>query len=488
MDELGSRIGGILSALMPTRTRARLSLALLLLTAASSVILARRPAQTALDRYVHTPDPAYGYSVVTTRREGPLTVSLLDMTSQTWMTPDIVDRTAWKHWVTVMRPEPVRHDTALVFVTGGDNDGKPPRVNAMLAEIAAATGSVVAEVRMVSNQPLVFAGDGKPREEDEIIAYTWDKFLRTGDERWPLRLPMTKAVVRAMDTISDFCARSADAPSKIARFVVSGASKRGWTTWTTAAVDPRVVGIVPLVIDVLNVEPSFDHHWRAYGFYAPAVKDYQDMQIMRWLGSPQNRALMQIEDPYEYRDRLTMPKYMVSSTGDQFFLPDSWRFYYDDLKGETYLRYVPNTDHSLKDSDAAAGLGAFYASLLTKTPRPQFTWKAERDGRLRVEAKTRPTSVVLWQATNPKARDFRLETIGPAYTSTPLEPRAAGVYEARLQKPATGWTAGLIEMRFDSGSKHPFIFSTGVAVVPDTLPFPAAVHAPLPVGARHAVP
>ena len=27
---------------------------------------------------------------------------------------------------------------------------------------------------------------------------------------------------------------------------------RGWTTWTTAAVDPRVIGIVPIVMDELN--------------------------------------------------------------------------------------------------------------------------------------------------------------------------------------------------------------------------------------------
>ena len=32
-------------------------------------------------------------------------------------------------------------------------------------------------------------------------------------------------------------------------FVVSGESKRGWTTWTTAAVDPRVVAMIPIVMD-----------------------------------------------------------------------------------------------------------------------------------------------------------------------------------------------------------------------------------------------
>jgi len=452
------------------------SLLALTLTPASQ---ARRPVQTALDRYVKTPDPAYRYSRVTSTRESNYTVTLLDMTSQSWMTPAEVNRTEWKHWVTVIRPDTVTRRTALIFVTGGENNGKPPRTNPVLADLAVTTASVVAELRMVPNQPLVFTGDGKERKEDEIIAYTWDQYLRTGDERWPLRLPMTKAVVRAMDAVTAFLGSDTPAAA-IDRFVVSGASKRGWTTWTTAAVDPRVVAIVPLVIDALNVEPSFIHHWRAYGFWAPAVKDYEDMQIMRWLRSAPYRALLEIEDPYEYRDRLTMPKYIVNSAGDQFFLPDSWKFYYDDLKGEKYLRYVPNTDHGLKDSDATAGLGAFYSAILTGTPRPRFTWRVEKDGRIRVETKTTPRSVVLWQALNPRARDFRLETIGAAYTSTPLTAPGSGVYEARLEKPATGWKAGFVELRFDSGTKYPFVFTTGVSVVPDALPYPEPAREPLP--------
>jgi PhoPQ-activated pathogenicity-related protein len=439
-----------------------------------------RSTQTALDRYVKAPDPSYRYALVNRTREATHTVSLLEMTSQTWLTTAEVNRPEWTHWVTVIQPATVKHRTALVFVTGGANNGKPPRVDPMLLDFALTTQSVVAELRMVPNQPLVFAGETRERKEDESISYTWDTFLRTGDERWPMRLPMTKAVVRAMDTVTSFCAKPEQGALPIDHFVVSGASKRGWTTWTTAAVDPRVVAIMPLVIDVLNVEPSFDHHWRAYGFYAPAVKDYEDMQIMRWMGSPANRRLMEIEDPYEYRDRLTMPKYLVNSAGDQFFLPDSSKFYFDALHGEKYLRYVPNSDHSLKDTDAAMGVGAFYSAILTRTPRPQFTWRIEKDGRLRVETKTKPLTVALWQATNPKARDFRLETLGPAYTSAPLEAKSPGVYEAQLPKPASGWTAALIELRFDSGTKYPFVFTTGVTIVPDVLPFPAPAKQTLP--------
>ena len=167
--------------------------------------------------------------------------------------------------------------SALLFITGGRKDRDPPSGPPdWLVEAARDTGTVSAELRMVPNQPVVFKDDPphKPRTEDDFIAYTWKKFLRTGDERWPARLPMTKSAVRAMDTVTAFTGVGRRRRSQVDAFVVSGASKRGWTTWTTAAVDTRVVAIAPAVIDLLNVEPSFIHHWRAYGAWSDAVKDY----------------------------------------------------------------------------------------------------------------------------------------------------------------------------------------------------------------------
>src|SRR5207249_11816489 len=131
--------------------------------------------------------------------------------------------------------------------------------------IATTAITVCAELLKIPNEPLTYSYETQERTENGNIAYTWDKFLRTGDKKWPARLPMTKAAVRAMDTISAFCASDAGGHLTVDRFFVAGGSKRGWTTWTTAAVDPRVIAIAPLVIDMLNIEPSFVHHWEAYG-------------------------------------------------------------------------------------------------------------------------------------------------------------------------------------------------------------------------------
>ena len=118
---------------------------------------------------------------------------------------------------------------------------------------------------------------------------------------------------------------------------------------------------------MLNVEPSFVHHWRVYGAWSDAVNDYVEHGIMDWMGTPQFRALMRIEEPYEYRERLTMPKFMLNASGDQFFLPDSSRFYFDELRGEKLLRYVPNASHSLDKTDALESLHAFYSMIVKGT-------------------------------------------------------------------------------------------------------------------------
>jgi PhoPQ-activated pathogenicity-related protein len=441
----------------------RRAAALLLLWAAAL------SAGTPLDDYVHAPDSHFRYSLVDTTTGPHGSVLTIQMTSQAWLPPGGVDRTEWKHWVFIYKPRTVRPGLALLFIGAGSNDKPRPETSEALARMAEAAGAIVAEVYQIPNQPLTFHNDPYgPRSEDEIVAHTWAGYIRTGDASWPLRLPMTKAVVRAMDVVS------ASVPeARIEKFVVSGGSKRGWTTWTTAAVDRRVTAIMPVVIDLLNIVPSFEHHYRAYGAWAPAVEDYVKAGVMDRFRSPEFHALMQIVEPYEYRDRFVMPKYIVNSAGDQFFLPDSSQFYFDDLPGERYLRYIPNTDHSLKDSDVYESLTAFYRSVVERSARPQFGWKFAKDGAIRVTAKTPPSAVKLWRATNPEHRDFRLETIGPAYRATELKAGAKGVYAARVRKPAKGWTAYFVELTFPGPGKEPFKFTTPVRVIPDTLLYPA---------------
>ena len=427
---------------------------------------------TALDRYVATPDTNYQYQVIKEVPQPKHTAFLLEMISQQWLTTNEVDRPLWKHWVWVIRPKQVKHSTALLFISGGNNNKPAPeKPDGKLVQISEETESVVVELRMIPNQPLTFTGDKEGRVEDSLIAYTWDKFLRTGDEKWPARLPMTKSAVRAMDTVSNLMSKPQNGGVQVDKYVVAGGSKRGWTTWTTAVVDSRVVAIIPIVIDLLNIQPSFKHHYAAYGFWAPAVDDYTNFRIMDWTGTPEYAALMKIVEPYEYRDRLTMPKFIINATGDQFFLPDSSQFYFSKLKGVKYLRYVPNADHSLKDSDAWNTVFACYEAVLNDAKLPIFEWTFEKNNVIRVKTAENPTEVKCWYATNPKARDFRLETIGTAWQSQKLTESKKGVYIASVPMPKQGWTAFMVELTYSGKGKFPYKFTTDVRVIPDILPY-----------------
>jgi PhoPQ-activated pathogenicity-related protein len=424
--------------------------------------------RTPLDDYVQQPDGAYKWTVERTIEGNPSTTTVIKLRSQEWRTAADVDRTVWEHWLVVVKPQKVTTDTAFLMIGGGSNDRPPPeKADAIISQIAAATGSVVAELRMVPNQPLTFHGDGQPRKEDDLIGYAWDQFLETGDATWLPRLPMVKSVVRAMDCLQEWSERDGN---KIAHFVVAGASKRGWTTWMTGAVDRRVKAIIPIVIDVVNVEPSIRHHAEAYGFWAEAIGNYYQHRILQRHDHPRLKEIYRVVDPYYYRDRLVMPKYVVNAAGDQFFCPDSSQFYFDELPGEKLLRYVPNADHGLKTLDAVTSLIAYYQMIIGGRARPNPTWTFEQDGSIRVRSNSAPKQVLLWQATNPKARDFRLKTIGKAFTSSPLAPASDGSWVATIKAPAEGWTAAFVELVYDSGGLFPLQVTTAVRVLPDTLP------------------
>ena len=75
----------------------------------------------------------------------------------------------------------------------------------------------------------------------------------------------------------------------------------------TAAVDSRVAAIAPIVIDVLNVNVSMKHHYSAYGFWAPAIGDYVAHKLTHRSHWPRYAELLQLVDPFAYRDRFTMP-------------------------------------------------------------------------------------------------------------------------------------------------------------------------------------
>ncbi len=440
---------------------------------------------TALDDFVAQPDPGYSYSKVTSAYDlSTFTRGFtLRLTSGSWRDSSQVSPAIWQHWVTIIVPEMdsilgATRNTALILIDGGNHNDPAPAIDANYRLLAAGTRSVLVILTAVPNQPLLFSDEIASRSEDEIIAYSWDKFLKTGDNYWPVQLPMVKSVVQCMNTVQDFLADEYHGEKSISSFILTGGSKRGWTTWLTAAVDNRVTAIIPIVSDLLNMERSFIHHWACHGFWAEALYAYEDLDIFYKLSTdPRAQELLEIVDPYQYRYRLDIPKLIINASGDNFFVSDSVRFYLDNLIGETYLRHVPNADHYLTDvfNDVLYSAAPWYDSILNQRTRPEFTWTIDQNGQITVVTVDSPSSVSLWQANNPNTRDFRLPVTGKIWTSTPLTDLGNGIYSTPAPQPESGWTAYFIELTFPASlfglDDFEYKFTTAMNVWPPTLPY-----------------
>jgi len=122
------------------------------------------------------------------------------------------------------------------------------------AVMAVENKMVTATLWQVPNQPIVFAQDPtkKERSEDAAVAFTWLEFMFHKDrDDFVLFFPMVKSVHSALTAIQQYTQQTHEID--LQKFVVAGASKRGWTTWLEGATDDRVIAIVPIVMDMLYV-------------------------------------------------------------------------------------------------------------------------------------------------------------------------------------------------------------------------------------------
>ena len=157
---------------------------------------------------------------------------------------------------------------------------------------------------------------------------------------------MVKSVVRAMDAIQQWSRKGAR--GEVLKFVVTGASKRGWTTWLTAVVDKRVIAIAPMVIDMLNIPAQIPNQLKQWGQFSIQIVDY----TRRGLVQPENQTdrharLWEMVDPYSYRDRLKIPKLIILGTNDPYWTLNALDLYWHGLTGIKHVLYVPNAGHSL---------------------------------------------------------------------------------------------------------------------------------------------
>ncbi|KYQ99759.1 PhoPQ-activated pathogenicity-related protein [Tieghemostelium lacteum] len=450
---------------------------------------------TPLDDYINLPDPSYKWTLNNTIKDESYTAFIIELTSQTWMTTAESDWPLWKHWLSICVPNDVTSDTAFIYVDGGSNSNwkTPSSLDSTISLACEASGVVTVGLTQIPNQPIIFNNDGVQRIEDGLIAYTWRHFLNdTSDPIWLARLPMTKAVVKAMDAIQEF---AQEIPLQINHFFIAGASKRGWVTWLAGAVDPRVIAIAPIVMPILNMQLNMGHQYQAYGGWSFALNDYIDEGVMAYLNTENFTALAAVVDPFSYIDRLTLPKYAVCSTGDEFFLPDSPQFFWNSLIGEKHLRLVPNAEHSLMghQTDVLLSIVSFANMVIQNLTRPNFTWDIQYSADNQSATITMtlapgslvPTKVKVWDAVTESTtrRDFRLLTCTDPekcvqfilWFERDVEAETTGVYSVTLSAPDKGWRGFILEAEYvldqPINDQYTMKYTSEAAVVPNVLPF-----------------
>jgi PhoPQ-activated pathogenicity-related protein len=416
------------------------------------------PAGGVLADYVHRADPATRFEVLA---HGSLPEA-------EWLTGRLVSQSwqgvEWTHELSLAVPHGFdRGDAPMLLWIDGGSSGRLPQeggagptdATRVVAMLAAAAGLPAAVVRQVPYQPMF---DGLV--EDGLIAHSFGEYVRTGDPTWPLLLPMVKSAVEA--------ATAADAAFgdrwglAIDGFVPAGASKRGWTTWLTAAVDRRVRGLVPMVIDMLSLERHLALQRASFGRLSEQLGDYTSRGIEQLLDTPRGRELVGIVDPYAYRRQLVQPKVIALGTNDAYWPLEACNLYYDSLEGPRWVSYAANAGHGVpaeRVSGLVAAMGR-HAAGTESLPEVRWAFDDEAGGTVcRVASPdVEPREVVAWTATSP-TRDFR----AARWTKSPAEATADG-WRLVVDRPAAGFAAGLVELHYPR-RPLPLMLTTGVRLV-----------------------
>lgn len=395
----------------------------------------------AIQKYVARPEPEFAWKKTDEQTTADGRVVQLQVTSQKW------HGIVWKHAVEVYEPAKLMfRNHALLFVTGGSTP-RPPKADDIATGLKLATlcGARVVMLHQVPNQPLF---DG--RKEDDLITETWLRYIESGDESWPLLFPMVKSAVRTMDAIQALAKEEWD--TSIDGFVITGASKRGWTSWLTPVVDKRVVATAPIVIDVLNFRAQMKHQLDTWGKFSEQIIDYTSKNLVRGpeeRESPRERHLRRMMDPYTYRRQLNLPKLLIVGTNDRYWVNDAMNLYWDDLSGQKYIRQVPNAGHGLEGGreEALTTLGVFFRHVCSGHPLPKLTWKfSEAPNQFTLTATSEPAAanVRLWVARSDDA-DFR----DARWESSDLK-CVNGTATGTVDRPAGGHVALFAEAQFDA--------------------------------------
>lgn len=290
-----------------------------------------------------------------------------------------------------------------------------------------------------------------------------------------------------------------------------------------------------MIFDFLKQVHNLHHHYKAYGGWTFAFKDYWELEFTKKLDDPNTEVMAQIIDPTNYPKTradgsliLAMPKLVINSCMDEFLLPDDTTFWWNEMQG-TYNNHwliIPNAEHSeatgvLELLPATATFIRGVVADIDATARPVFNWTTdEKTGTITVRqiSKHIPIQVSMWHATTATnhRRDFRVingqnETeckaehgifvksknicanLDSFWKKHTLVANADGTWTASQELDKDGkWTAFFVHMEYEGpkGEGHETVTegrrrldwpisqdgryqaTTTVSIIPQTFPYP----------------
>lgn len=442
----------------------KISVNILFFTMALAVLFACRKKQVegfkivipenALQSYLDNGDNSFKWEIQDSSKTNGVRLYRIEFTSQTWRD------TVWNHELTVIVPDTINYNDALLFITGGSVKEGQPNTHKWdedeiiaLGEVAKTNKAVAAIIWQVPNQPR-YGG----KTEDELISMTLHNFQKDSDYTWPLLFPMTKSAIKAMDAVQEFAVKELN--SKVNQFVVTGASKRGWTTWLAGAHDNRVKAIAPMVIDMLNWDVNIEYHKVTWGDYSIQIEDYVKLGIAQQANTPEGRKVATMVDPYSYRKLLTMPKMLFMGTNDEYWPVDAIKNYIDSIPGDNHICYTPNAGHDLGDGKTyLAGISAFFGNTITNGVYPKCDYSVtEENGKITLKIQATAEileDAILWSASS-NDREFR----DKVWSSVSLGKANVSEFSQEIEYPETGFKAFYLDLKYKAPVTGSFTQST----------------------------
>jgi len=269
----------------------------------------------------------------------------------------------WRHELLIKTPQHVhRRDLVVVVLTGGDGGAEQQDSAQRLAD---ALGVRAVVLTRVPNQPL-YGG----KKEDDLLSFSLDQYRRSGDPSWPLLFPMVSSVVKGIDALEQVLGEQQ------LKVVLIGASKRGWTTYLTAAVEPRIVAMVPAVFEMVSMEQQIALMRERYGRDSEKIRPYTLLGLTDSLREPRVAQVISWLDPIRYFPAYTMPKLVLLGANDPYWVVDSVRRYWEVLPEPKTLRILPNVGHGVLGERAAEdAIVSFVKAVLNEQPQPQIVWR-----------------------------------------------------------------------------------------------------------------